>query len=215
MKAKPLTDRLLLAAFLIVLVVFGVLVARKYLNRVPTAPIPAPVALEPRHLREIILYFGDPEGSLLTAEAREIEDCLEEVDCIRETVRALVNGPIGDLIPILPSNTAIRGVRTEEGTAVIDFSADLVAGHPGGSISELLTVYGLADTLAVNFPHLRQVRILVEGKAPETLKGHVDLREPIPADFSFVRPAETDGTSEPDPLLLDALPTEPLEKSQQ
>jgi len=50
----------------------------------------------------------------------------------------------------------------------------------------LLTVYALANTVAVNFPHLRQLRILVEGAAVETLKGHVDLRQPLVPDFSLV-----------------------------
>jgi hypothetical protein len=44
----------------------------------------------------------------------------------------------------------------------------------------------LADTLAVNFPHLRQVLIKVEGASVTTLKGHVDLRQPIIPDFSLV-----------------------------
>ena len=45
----------------------------------------------------------------------------------------------------------------------------------------------LADTLASNYPHIRQVRILIEGAEVESLKGHVDLRRPVPADFSLVR----------------------------
>jgi hypothetical protein len=73
------------------------------------------------------------------------------------------------------------------GTAVIDFSRDLVSSHPGGSSSELLTVYGLANSLAANFPHIRQVRILVDGEPVESLKGHVDLSRPVQADFSFSR----------------------------
>ncbi len=66
----------------------------------------------------------------------------------------------------------------------------MAAAHPGGSISELFTVYGLANTLAVNFPHVRQVRILIEGEAVESLKGHVGLRDAVKADFRYSRPAE-------------------------
>ncbi len=212
MKGNPLADRLLLAAFLIVLVVFGALVARKYLLRVPSAPVPVQVAEQPRELRDVILYFGDESGSLLVAEAREIEDCLEENECIQETVQALINGPIGALAPILPSHSVIRGVTVEDSTAIVDFSRDLLTGHPGGSISELLTVYALADTLAVNFPHIRQVRLLIEGSPAETLKGHVDLREPIQADFSFVKPSETAVPSGEAQELLESQPAEPMEK---
>jgi hypothetical protein len=63
-----------------------------------------------------------------------------------------------------------------------------------------LTAYGLANTLVVNFPHIRQVRLLVEGRPLETLKGHVDLREPLPADFSLARPVAAGETPGRTPL---------------
>ena len=185
---SPFKDRLLLLAFLLILVAFGGLVARKYLMSQPAPAVaPAPVE-ENKQLREVILYFGSPQGTYLVPEAREIEDCLAEQDCVRETVQALINGPVGDLTPILPSHAILRQVTLKDSTAELDFSRDLLSGHPGGSASELLTVYGLADTLAVNFPHLRQVRLLVEGEPVDTLKGHMGLREPVMADFTFTRP---------------------------
>jgi hypothetical protein len=189
MKGRRSKDRLVLWAFLIILVAFGILVARKYLATTPEAPVSVPQGQqEPKQLREVILYFGAPDGIYLVPEAREIEDCLEEAECIDGTVQALVNGPVGDLVPILPSHTVVRNVTVEDTTAVLDFSPDFISGHPGGSLSELLTVYGLADTLAANFPHIRQVRILVDGQPVDTLKGHVDLRRPVPADFGFTHP---------------------------
>lgn len=178
--------RLVVLAFALLLLVFGGLFLRKYLSTTPpSSPAPA-VSQAPRELREVILYFGSPDGTHLVPEGREIDDCLVEMDCVRETVQALLDGPVGDLVPILPSHAVLRGVTVGEHTTTIDFGAGLVSGHPGGTQSELLTVYGLADTLAANFPHLRQVRILVEGEAVDTLKGHIDLRQPISADFSLV-----------------------------
>jgi hypothetical protein len=192
MKGK---DRFLLLAFLVILVVFGALVARKYLVTTPPAPQPAAPAPQPRQLRDVVLYFGSPEGTYLVAEGREIDDCLEETDCVKETVQALINGPVGNLTPIFPSHTILRGVQEKGSTALVDFSKELISGHPAGSVAELLTVYGLADTLAENFPHIRQVRILVDGKAVETLKGHVDLREPVVADFRYCHPPNETGGS--------------------
>ncbi|MBE0597817.1 MAG: GerMN domain-containing protein, partial [Desulfuromonadales bacterium] len=180
---SPFKDRLLLTAFLVILLAFGLLVARKYFISTPppqpVATVPAPE--EPRQRREVVLYFGNPDGTHLVPESREVSDCLVESDCVRETVQALINGPLGNSIPIIPSHSVLRGIALENGTAILDFSRDLVTGHPGGSISELLTVYGLANTVAVNFPHLRQVRILIEGATVETLKGHLGLQEPVTA----------------------------------
>jgi hypothetical protein len=189
MKGTSWRRRLVLLAFLFILLIFGLLLVRKFLST--QAPVPVPTAIsEPKQLRDVVLYFGSPDGSFLVAEARQIEDCLSEADCLRATVQALVDGPVTELVAILPAHAQIRDVTVSAGTISIDFSRELVSGHPGGSVSELLTVYGLADTLAENFPHLRQVRILVEGAPLETLKGHVDLREPVKADFSFTHPPE-------------------------
>lgn len=136
--------------------------------------------------REVILYFASVDGRTLVAETREINECQREEDCLSDTVRALIAGPETGLAPILPAGAELRGIAVTDSLVSVDFSKELIAAHPGGTQSELLTVYGLADTLAVNFPHLRQVQILVEGTPVATLKGHVDLRQPINPDFSLV-----------------------------
>lgn len=192
MKRKSSRDRMVLVAFLLILLVFGLLIARKYLTPPPAPPVSpsATEPAEPRQLREVVLYFASPEGAYLIAESRQIEGCLDEAGCLQATVQSLIDGPVHELLAVFPPQAQVRGVRQEEGTATVDFSRELVSGHPGGSLSELLTVYSLADTLAESFPHIRQVRILVEGEPVETLKGHVDLRQPVMADFTFTRPPE-------------------------
>lgn len=150
----------------------------------PVAPVVSDVAQQSK--RNIILYFAAADGRMLVAESRVIADCSTEEDCLRDTIQALVDGPQGDLTPILSNKAAVHAVTVDDSQVTIDFSRDLVTGHPGGTQSELLTVYGLADTLVANFPHLRQVRILVDGVPLETLKGHIDLRQPLFADFSMV-----------------------------
>jgi spore germination protein GerM len=178
---------LLLVAIVIVLLVTGALLGRSFLT--PAAkPVSPPVEEPTRPPREILLYFGAPDGSHLLSEIREIDFCPSEDDCLRATLQALIDGPSGDLVPILPAQAVLRDIRVEQAIATVDFSRALIGGHPGGSLSELFTVYGLANTLIVNFPHIRHVRLLVEGQALETLKGHVDLREPLPADFTLTRP---------------------------
>ncbi len=181
-------NRILLIAFLIVLTAFGALVGRKvFLSRPPVeVGVVAPVHDETRPLREVILYFASAQGEMLVAESRDIA-CLDEIECVRETVQELLKGPRGPYAPVLPPTAVVRSVEIAGGTAYIDFSRELVSDHPGGSVSELLTVYGLANTVAVNFPHLRQVGILVEGAPRESLKGHVGVREAVQADFRYSR----------------------------
>jgi hypothetical protein len=40
---------------------------------------------------------------------------------------------------------------------------------------ELLAVYALVNTLTHNFPEIRQVRFLMDGREAQTLAGHIDL----------------------------------------
>jgi spore germination protein GerM len=186
-KSRPWRRRLILLGALVV-VLFGIGLVIGYFKATPP-PQPEPVAVttEPQPTREMILYFASADGQTLVAENRDIEECQTDEDCLRKTVEALIAGPQSDLVPILPDRVVLRGVTSSDSLVSIDFSQELVAAHPGGTQSELLTIYGLADTLAVNFPHLRQVRILVDGARVPTLKGHVDLRQPVNPDFSLVK----------------------------
>lgn len=196
-------DRLLLIAFTVILLVFGLLLGRKlFLGQAPESPPVTEQPASPTSLREVLLYFAVPDVPYLEAEGRDIEACQVEQECLRQTVQALIDGPTGKLAPVLPRQTVLRQVTVDGDLVVIDFSRDFVTGHTGGSLSELLTVYSLIDSLAVNFPYVRQLRIQVEGESLETIKGHVDLRSPISADFSYTR------TVEP----LDSLPLPLLEE---
>ena len=136
--------------------------------------------------RDATLYFSSESGDYLVSETRQV-GCRGEEGCVQAVVEALISGPVQDGSPVLPENSRVLSVQLEEGTAIIDFSAELSSGHPGGSQSELLTVYALANSVAVNFPHIRQTGILIDGKEVETLKGHVDLTRPLIADFTYAR----------------------------
>ena len=67
---------------------------------------------------------------------------------------------------------------------------------PGGSLSELLTVYSVVNSLVVNFPAVSRVQILVEDHMVTSLAGHVDLSRPLPADMTLVA-LPTPAVSEP------------------
>lgn len=190
MNLSSKNSRLLLLACLALLLVAGGLLLRSHLgSSPPVKPLPPPAPETPPQLREVILYFGAPDGTHLIAQSRELRDCPDEQQCLRSTLQALIDGPIGDGDPILPRHTELRGIsQDDQGLTTVDFSRELVAGHPGGSMSELLSVYAVVDSLAVNYPYIRQVRFLVEGRPVETLKGHVDLRQPLTPDFSLTRP---------------------------
>jgi len=181
---KPWDNRLIVVAFFACLLIFGALLARQLRQPALPAGVSGGEAL-PRH--DIVLYFGSDDGRQLVAETRQVDGCGAESECLHQVVAALLGGPLDASTPLFPAAAVVRGVTLQEGTAVVDLSREAVDEHPGGSLSELLSLVGLANTMASNFPQVRGVSLLIEGQPVETLKGHLDLRRPIAADFALVR----------------------------
>ncbi len=141
--------------------------------------------------REIQLYFTEPQGRFLMSEARLIDGCEEDRDCIRSLLEALRSGSEQQLLPVLPTQTGILEIELENDLVRVNFSRHLSDFHPGGSLSELLTVYSLVNSLSENFPYLRQLQILIDGQIQQTLKGHVRIDQPVYADFSYSHPPQS------------------------
>lgn len=174
----------LLAFFAGMAVVFNPFKVTTSQQEVETTPI---VKESTAVQREVILYFGDIASPFLMQEVRFIDECSSDQECVVALVQELIAGPVTELVPVLPSHALLLDVRIVDGTAQLNFNQSLITYHPGGSTSELLTVHALANTLAANFAYIREVMVRVDGKAVETLRGHIDLRQPIAADFSLVR----------------------------
>ncbi len=174
----------LFIAFLVAAAVLGALMLRQYRDRVRLPAIPS----QPGEVGtvSVSLFFASPDGDGLVREGSEIDSCGNELPaCIRATVEKLANGPLGDLAPTLPPTTVIHDVRVQGDTAYLDFGREFVDGLPEGSSAEMTAVYSITDTIAFNFPSIKRVKFLLEGHEMETLKGHLDLRNPIQPDFSL------------------------------
>ena len=139
--------------------------------------------------RRVVLYFASPDARYLVPEVRYVPPWR---DTPLYRLSLLSTGPRdrARLAPVIPPGARPLSVRVENGVAVADFSRELVERHWGGSAGELMTVFGIVNTLA-ELPGVQQVQITVEGRTLETLAGHVDLREPLPADRSLVQDAAT------------------------
>ena len=142
-------------------------------------------------VREVQLYFSAPSGTFLIPESREIPICDEDRDCIKSIFLNLIASSQQGNLPVLPAETKILAVEVENDLVQVDFSRHLVDFHPGGSLTELLSIYGLINSLNENFPYVRQLQIRVEGEVRQTLKGHARIDQPVYADFSFSEPPLT------------------------
>jgi spore germination protein GerM len=181
----------LLVGFFLLAAILGGLFFRKYLDRQPPPrQTPAQILPEQEGVRAVSLFFASPDGSGLVRESRLIDPCSGLDECIEEVLGELINGPIGDLSPSLPETTMYHGVSLNGDLLTIDFGRELPDGIISGSAAEMAAVYSVVNSMAVNFTQVKSVRFLVDGKPMDTLKGHIDLREPLSPDYTLEKKEE-------------------------
>jgi spore germination protein GerM len=136
----------------------------------------------------VFLYFSEREGEYLIGEKREILKRSEVKEEAKETIVELIKGPKGKLIPTLPPQTKLLSLQfDEEGVAKVNFNKALSKDHPGGSSGEMMTVYSIVNSLTLNFPQIKRVQILIEGKAIETIAGHLSLKQPVSSNRELIK----------------------------
>lgn len=127
-----------------------------------------------------IVYFAASD------EVRLIPEYRIGTGTINECLQALIRGPQSTkLAPIMPPDTKIISYQLEANTLYVNFTEELIINHPGGSSNELITIYGLVNTMT-EIPEIDQVQILVDGHKVETVAGHVDVLEPLTRDLSLI-----------------------------
>ena len=134
------------------------------------------------------LYFADREKPFLIAEERDLLHADDAVSFAKMIIAALSEGPRQELMRTLPPKTVLRALFIDQNkTAYVDFNDTLRENHPGGSQSEILTIYAIVNSLVLNIPEIETVKILFDGRESMTLCGHLDLRFPMKADMLLVR----------------------------
>jgi len=134
------------------------------------------------------LYFSDADHRFLTAEDRTLAQPDSVVERARSIVYALIDGPKGPLTPTIPAETKLLALYvTQDGIACVDFDRAISEKHPGGSLSELLTIFSIVNTLALNIPEIEAVKILIEGHETKTLAGHIDIRFPFRPNMLMIK----------------------------
>jgi spore germination protein GerM len=158
---------------------------------------PAEKKVVSKEKREITLYFSDEEGEYLIGEKRQILKRGDVEKEAREAVTELTRGPKGKLIPTLPPQTKLLALELDEkGLAKVSFNKVLSKDHPGGSSAEIMTVYSIVNSLTLNFPQIKRVQILIEGKEVETIKGHLSLKRPVSPNPNLVKGLARKGTKQ-------------------
>lgn len=130
-----------------------------------------------RRIRVTLFMLAD-SGTALATEDREIalSDSLQEQ--AKQVLRELLSGSRQGRASAVPTGVQLRELFiTPQGLAFVDLSQELISNHIGGSRAEELTIYSLSNTLIANFPAVKRVQFLVEGREVPTLAGHLDLTQ--------------------------------------
>jgi len=155
----------------------------------PTAAAARTVAapLPPGRKIKARLFYVAEDGMHLTSVEHDVPYGEGPAEQAREIVAAQIAPVVEPLVSAIPPGTALRAVFiTDGGEAYVDLSSEVSTAHPGGTINEMLTVYTLVSALTTNLPAVTAVQVLVDGKAVETLCGHVDLRRPLAKNLAWV-----------------------------
>jgi hypothetical protein len=147
----------------------------------PLEERPEGVAVVPEGSRTVTLYFADKESEALVAETRLVAIGKDFVGQVSQVVRAFLDGPRGAGVSTTAEGTRLLDAfyDSETATVYLDFSSELVAGHPGGSSAEYYTIASIVRTVSENFPEVQAVQILVEGLQIGTIAGHIDAYRPF------------------------------------
>jgi hypothetical protein len=145
-------------------------------------------AAKKREKQEVTLFFSDSNERFLVPEKRFIPKENEVTEQAQEMVKALIAGSKTGLVNAFPDKAELHDVKLEGDMLLVNFQDSLVANHPGGSACEMATVYSLTNTLTINIPEVKRVKILIGGKEREALKGHIGIEHPFTMNRELIAP---------------------------
>jgi hypothetical protein len=134
------------------------------------------------------LYFGDENSDFLVKEFRRVSSLKAPELKAAALINELIKGPYAKGVRTIPEQTKLRSVKVDkEGLVRVDFGPELSDFHPGGSSSELMTVFSVVNTLTSNIKEARRVKISIDGKDIDTIAGHIDCSKPFSSNQKIVR----------------------------
>ncbi len=154
------------------------------------------------------MYYVAANGLGLVRREIEVPYGTDTLSRARIIVERQLAGAPRQLLSPFPRGTRLRAAYlADDGILFVDLSGEVTTEHSGGSLDELLTVYALVNALTTNIAEIGAVQILVDGREVDTLAGHIDLRQPLTPNLTWVldlprpegaTPSAEDGDPAPD-----------------
>ena len=101
-------------------------------------------------------------------------------------LEALINTQPQDkkLVNAFPQGLKIRSLTVDKGVAVVDLSKEIY-NIEAGSYTEMMLTQAITNTLT-EFPNIKEVTFLIEGKKEASIKGHIDLLDAFERDTTMI-----------------------------
>ena len=133
------------------------------------------------------MYYVAADGRGLVRREIEVPYGTDTLSRARIIVERQLERPPRQLLSPFPRGTRLRAAYlADDGNLFVDLSGEVTTEHSGGSLDELLTVYALVNALTTNIAEISAVQILVDGREVDTLAGHIDLRQPLTPNLTWV-----------------------------
>ena len=133
---------------------------------------------------DLRLYFhvaAPPRSNklLLRTEVRSLFESDDPLVMARQIIGEVLRGSSDRLNVFGPSSRLRQLFLLQDGTAVVDLSAETAQQLSGGALAEYWALRSLSRSLTANIEAVQRVKFLVEGQDRPTFAGHVSIREPF------------------------------------
>jgi len=154
---------------------------------VPPVPEATEAPAEVKRTINVKLFFEEASGAGLVLEERSVAYHANLAQQLKVVVEELVRGSqSGHVASLAGSARVLEVFVTARGVAYIDLSKEVGEAPLPGADTEMLAVFSVVNSITMNFPAVKRVQILIEGRIAETLGGHIDLSRPLSPDMTLL-----------------------------
>ena len=139
---------------------------------------------EPESEKVLTLYYGSGDGKTLSRVQVPYTPSVDQ-SRLRLTLTRLIEGPAyEEETRTVPAGTKILGVYVVTDTVYVNLSEEF--SDLKSDLQPALAVYAIVNSIVEN-SEATHVQILIDGQAPDSYGGQIDLRFPLEEDLSLVK----------------------------
>ena len=144
------------------------------------APGPVPQEVPVRQTRTVTLFFLSASTGDLSPVLAEMEVSPDPAANARRVLDLLLAGPQDPAFaPPLPPGSSVRGVFAHGDILVADLALPPGTSPVEGTRNEMDIAGAVANTVCLNIPEFKGVRLLLNGTDHSPLFTHLDLSHPL------------------------------------